>query len=182
MFRRKDVRAYTVTFTVLSDFLAMYLAFAIAWWARFQSGLIPFQDTPQVSNYLALVTLWALVLLVVFHLLGLYNIRMPLPFLTEVARVTQGMGISLAALFALNFFLRSQLDFSRLTIFLMAALSMVCLLVLRNGLRRASRGSPKDNHAWDVERKKTGTIQSLQQTGFECDGQKKRDQNERGGA
>ncbi len=137
MFRRKDVRAYTVTFTVLSDFLAMYLAFAIAWWLRFKSGLIPFQDTPDVAKYLALVTLWSLILLIVFHLLGLYNIRMPLPFLTEVARVTQGMCISLAALFALSFFLRPQYDFSRSTVFLMAIFSMAWLLLLRNGLRRA---------------------------------------------
>jgi len=137
MFRRKDVRAYTVAFTVLSDFLAMYLAFAVAWWVRFKSGLIPLWGTPPIAGYLAMVTLWVLVLLAVFHLLGLYNIRMPLPFLTEVARVTQGMAISLAALFALNFFLRTQLDFSRITIFLMTMLSMACLLLLRNGLRRA---------------------------------------------
>jgi len=137
MFRRKDVRAYTVTLTILSDLLAMYVAFLLAWGMRFKSGIIAFKDTPFIHNYLAMVTLWALVLVAVFHLLGLYNIRTPLPFMTEAARVTQGMFISLAVLFALSFFLRTQFQFSRLTVSLMALLALGCLLILRNGLRRA---------------------------------------------
>ncbi|MBI4025903.1 MAG: undecaprenyl-phosphate glucose phosphotransferase [Verrucomicrobia bacterium] len=135
MFRRKDVPAYTVTFTVLSDVLAIYLAFGAAWWMRFGSGLIPLEDTPGLRGYLALVTLWAAVLVLVFHLLGLYNIRMPRPFLTEVARVTQGIFITMAILFALSFYLRAQFEFSRATVTIMAPLSLFCVLGLRNLLR-----------------------------------------------
>ncbi len=90
-----------------------------------------------MESYLAMVTLWALTLAMVFKLLGLYNIRMPLPFLAEAARVTQGMFISLAILFALSFFMRTQFQFSRLTVFLMSLLAIGCLLILRNILRKA---------------------------------------------
>lgn len=136
MFRRKDVRAYTVAFTVLSDFIAVFLAFGFAWWLRFKSNLLPFQDTPQLSTYALIVTLWAMVLLAVFGRLGLYNIRMPLPFMTEAARVTQGVLVSLAIMFALSFFLRTKFDFSRATVTIMGVLAFGWLLVLRNLLRR----------------------------------------------
>src|SRR3989338_533275 len=135
MFRRKDVRAYTVTFTVLCDLLAIYLAFALAWFLRFKVGLFRVQDTPLIDNYIAVVTLWAGVLILIFYLLGLYNIRTPIPFMTEAARVTQGIFISLAVLFALSFFTQTQYQFSRLTVFLMAILSTICLLIFRNSLR-----------------------------------------------
>src|SRR5258708_107905 len=124
IFRRKDVAAYTVTFTVFSDLLAIYMALFITWWFRLKSRLVPLQDTPLILDYITAVTLWALVLVAVFQWLGLYNIRMPLPFLAEAARVTQGMFISLGVLFALSFFLRAQFRYSRLTVIL------VCLLAL----------------------------------------------------
>ncbi len=135
MFRRKDIRAYTVALTVLSDVLAVYLAFGMAWWVRFKLGIFPILDTPYIVNYLSMVTLWVGVLLAAFHWLGLYNIRMPLPFMAEAARVTQGMLVSLALLFALSFFLRTQFHFSRLTVTFMAILALGWLLVLRNALR-----------------------------------------------
>ncbi len=134
-FLRKDVRAYTVTFTVLCDALSIYVSFVISWWLRFKLGIIPLADTPHLHHYLVVVTLWAAVLVLVFQALGLYNIRMPLPFLTEAARVTQGMFISLGILFAINFFFRSSLTFSRLTVFFMTGLALIWLLFLRNILR-----------------------------------------------
>lgn len=137
MFRRKDIRTYTITFTILSDFLAMYLAFGVTWWIRFQTGIFTFQDTPVIRNYLAMIALWIVVLIIVFHFLGLYNIRMPLPFMSEAARVTQGIFISLAVLFALSFFLRTQFHFSRLIVFIMLPLAQAFLLILRNILRKA---------------------------------------------
>lgn len=135
MFRRKDVRAYTVTLTVLCDLAAMYLALVIAWWVRFES-VLPVQDTPWFLEYLAAVTVWAVTLIGVFQWLGLYNIRMPLPFLAEAARVTQGVFISLGVIFALTFFLRAQFRFSRLTVIIGALVALFCLLILRNLLRK----------------------------------------------
>jgi exopolysaccharide biosynthesis polyprenyl glycosylphosphotransferase len=147
MFRRRDVRAYTVIFTVLSDLLAVCAAFALAWFLCFKAGIIRnvfarvgidlFQDTPNVDNYIVMLTFWILILLLVFRLLRLYNIRMPLPFFTEAARVTQGMFISLAVLFALSFFLQTQLYFSRGFVVLLALEAWCFLLVFRNVLREA---------------------------------------------
>ncbi len=136
IFQRKDVRAYTVTLTVFCDLLAMYVALMVAWWTRFKSGL-PLQDTPLFFDYLAAVTLWAITLIAVFQWLGLYNIRMPLPFLAEAARVTQGVFISLGILFALSFFLRAQFRYSRSTVVLMTILSLIWILIIRDRLRRA---------------------------------------------
>jgi exopolysaccharide biosynthesis polyprenyl glycosylphosphotransferase len=135
MLRRKDVRTWTVALTILSDAAAMYLAFACAWIGRFKLGVIPVLDTPPILNYLAAVTLWAVVLAVIFQRLGLYNIRAPLPFLAEAARVAQGMAVSLAVLFALSFFLRAPFQFSRITVGIMAVLGLAWLLLLRNALR-----------------------------------------------
>ncbi|MCC7517821.1 MAG: undecaprenyl-phosphate glucose phosphotransferase [Verrucomicrobiae bacterium] len=135
MLRRKDVRLWTVAWTLASDAAAMYLAFACAWIGRFKLGVFSIQDVPAIGSYLAAVTLWTVVLLAVFQRLGLYNIRVPLPFLAEAARVAQGMTISLAVLFALSFFLRAQYRFSRLTVGIMAVLGIVWLLLLRNALR-----------------------------------------------
>ena len=135
MLRRQDVRAWTVGWTLLSDALAMYLAFACAWIGRFELGVIAVTDTPPIGNYVAAVTLWAGIILVVFQRLGLYNIRAPLPFLVEGARVAQGMAISLAVLFALSFFLRAQFHFSRIAVLIMGALGIFWLLLLRKTLR-----------------------------------------------
>ena len=135
MLRRKDVRAWTVGLTLLSDVAAMYLAFACAWIGRFELGVIPVADTPPIGNYLAVVTLWVGILTVIFQRLGLYNIRAPLPFMVEAARVAQGMVVSLAALFAMSFFLRTQYQFSRLTVGIMGVLGLLWLLLLRNSLR-----------------------------------------------
>jgi exopolysaccharide biosynthesis polyprenyl glycosylphosphotransferase len=137
MFRRKDVPVYTVTFTVLSDLLAMYIALFLAWLMRFKSGFIQFHDTPLIDSYILLATLWAIVLIIVFHFIGLYNIRVPLSFLTEAAKVTQGMFVSVAILFAMSFFLRTQLLFSRLTVSFMGIFALVWLLVLRKFVRIA---------------------------------------------
>jgi len=137
MFRKRDVRAYTVAFTMLCDLAAVYMAFLFAWWMRFQVGIFELQDTPFFVNYLAMVTIWAATVLVVFHLLGLYNIRMPLPFMGEAARVTQGVSIALAVLFAITFFFKAQHFLSRIFVLAMASLAWPLLLVLRNLLRSA---------------------------------------------
>jgi exopolysaccharide biosynthesis polyprenyl glycosylphosphotransferase len=147
MFRRRDVRAYTVIFTALSDLLAVCTAFFLSWKFCFKVGLIRktfahfgidlFQDKPNIDNYVVMLTFWILILLLVFHLLRLYNIRMPLPFFTEAARVTQGMFISLAVLFALSFFLQTQLFFSRGFVVLLVLSAWCLLLVFRNVLRKA---------------------------------------------
>jgi exopolysaccharide biosynthesis polyprenyl glycosylphosphotransferase len=137
MFRRKDVRAYTVTLTVLSDCLAMYSAFFLAWIVRFQLGIIRLDDTPFIENYILMVSLWSIVLVLVFQFLRLYTIRMPLPFMTEAARVTQGVFISVAVVFAMSFFLQTQFLFSRIFIVLMTVLGWTLLLVFRNILRKA---------------------------------------------
>jgi exopolysaccharide biosynthesis polyprenyl glycosylphosphotransferase len=136
MFRRKDVRAYTVTLTILSDLLAMQVAFLVAWWFRFHSGIMEVEDTPLFAHYFAMVTFWALLLVGIFHALDLYNIRMPLPFLSEVAKITQGLAISLAILFAVSFFLKAQFRFSRVTIIVMTSLAHIDLLFFRNILRK----------------------------------------------
>jgi FlaA1/EpsC-like NDP-sugar epimerase len=138
MLRRKDVRAWTVGLTLLSDVAAMYLAFACAWIGRFELGVIPVADTPPIGNYLAVVTLWVGILTVIFQRLGLYNIRAPLPFMVEATRVAQGMVVSLAALFAMSFFLRTQYQFSRLTVGIMGVLGLLWLLLLRNSFKTIS--------------------------------------------
>jgi exopolysaccharide biosynthesis polyprenyl glycosylphosphotransferase len=136
MFRRKDVQAYTITITVLCDLLAIYSAFWVAWWVRFETGFIPLQDTPFIDAYLSMVGFWAMIILFVFQRLGLYNIRFPLPFMTEATRVTQGVLVSLAILFAVSFFFRNQYEFSRITVVVMAFTAMACLLIFRNLLRK----------------------------------------------
>jgi exopolysaccharide biosynthesis polyprenyl glycosylphosphotransferase len=135
MFRKKDVQAYTVFFTVLSDFLAIQVAFYISWYIRFKSGLLTVGDTPKFNSYYAVVVLWSVITLIVYQMIGLYNIRRPLPFMVEVARVFQGSLISMAALFTFNFYLRSPIEVSRLTVFLMGCLSLIWLLAFRNMLR-----------------------------------------------
>ncbi len=137
MFRRKDVRSYTIALTVLADIFSLYLAFWIAWWLRFKSGIFSFSDTPFIDDYIVMITLWALVLIVTFQLQGLYNIRMPLPFLAEAARVTQGIFISSAILFGLSFFLRVEVQYSRLTVLLMPLFAVTSLLMARNILRKS---------------------------------------------
>jgi exopolysaccharide biosynthesis polyprenyl glycosylphosphotransferase len=135
MFRRKDVSAYTRAFTVLSDILALYFAFGIAWLVRFESGWFITLDTPDIRNYLVLVTIWAFVLVLTLQRLNLYNIRTPLPFMSEATRVTQGMLVSVAILFALNFFLRPEYEFSRSTFIIMGLLACIFLLGFREILR-----------------------------------------------
>ncbi|MDD2706416.1 MAG: undecaprenyl-phosphate glucose phosphotransferase [Verrucomicrobiae bacterium] len=135
MFRRKDARAYTVVLTICSDFIAMLLAFGLTWWIRFRSGLIPYGDTPLWFQYLAVVALWAVVVIMIFHIMGLYSIRTPLPFLSEVAKITQGLAISLALLFALAFFLRAQHHFSRASVLLMSVLTLSLFLLQRKLVR-----------------------------------------------
>jgi Undecaprenyl-phosphate glucose phosphotransferase len=120
------------------------LAFALAFWVRFRSGLIPVQSSVQFSDYVilyfvALVAWGALSRL--FHLDHLWVASDPEQWMKGGVWATAG---TLMVVFVAAFFIRAY-SFSRLFVVLLGALNILALgvtlrLLLALAQRRARRG------------------------------------------
>ncbi len=60
---------------VLFDALMITAAFALAYWVRVQSDIIPYKDPPKPELYIFMIGMTVLTMLIVFALTGLYSLR-----------------------------------------------------------------------------------------------------------
>ncbi len=122
-------------FSVLGDAVLILVAFALAYWIRFHSALIPpSRGVPSFSYYLSGSLFIMIVWLFVFYFLGLHDEKRKLSYLDEAWEVFKGAVIgTLIALFP-TFFFRA-FTYSRLVVVIASILAVVLVLSGRAGFR-----------------------------------------------
>ncbi len=123
----KKEELYLSSATFLSDATAVVLGFALAYFLRFYSGLIPVtKGIPPLRLYVLGSLLVALVWIVLLAARGLYRPRRWLPFGAELGQAGRGAGIGTLVVLAFTFFYREP-SYSRVVLVLACGLSLLLL-------------------------------------------------------
>ncbi len=145
MKRRTDI-IFTL-FLVVTDVVMITLAFYLAYWMRQSVALPPPVNIAPFSDYLAMMVIQLSVMLLVFFLTRLYDVKRTMPPLDALYGIFAATSIGTIATIALTSFLFKnsalELDFPRvmvvyawlLTVVLVSS-SRTVLIVVRNLLRR----------------------------------------------
>ena len=127
---------------LITDLLLVVVSSIFAFWLRFYSGLIPYQNIPATENYYPILLLAAPLALLFFTLFGVYQARrMDSVFVDTLPLFLAGIATVLS-LSAFTFFYR-EVSYSRLTFFLFGVVLFVIVagerVVLRLALKAMRR-------------------------------------------
>lgn len=126
-------------FLVPLDALAIYGAFLLSYYVRVESGALPVKYVLPLHDYALFAAGATALWLVIFALLGLYQLRSTRRGLTEFAKIVAGAGIGTLAVVALIFFLREDF-FSRFVVLFGFLAAVVLVGLTRAIIRLAQRG------------------------------------------
>ncbi len=116
---------------MLVDAALVVASFLLSFWIRFYSGLIALrQGMPPFEPYLLGSIVVALLWILVFWLLGLYETRVRLTKDEEIYRVGKGTFVCMVAVMAFSFFYREVL-WSRLVLIMATAISFALVSLER---------------------------------------------------
>lgn len=122
----------------LSDFIVIQLSFIVAWWIKFQSGLLDFQTPLPRSDYFFWSIAYAVIALISGFILAFYTPKRRKRFSLEILKIVQIHVISLLALLSF-FFLLKIVDISRdyLALYLCGNIVLIGLyrFCIKQGLR-----------------------------------------------
>jgi len=116
-------------FTFLIDLILIAMAFLLAYWLRFYSGLIPItKGIPSFKPYLNLLPLVVFIYGVVFVSVGVYRSKRLLSFLSEAGAIVKGIVLAFLLLMSFSFLYRG-FSFSRLVFILFNFFALILVLV-----------------------------------------------------
>lgn len=122
----------------LSDFIIIQASFVIAWWIRFQSGLLDYQNPLPKSDYFFWSLVYGAIALLVGFIVAFYTPKRRKRFSAEIINIVQIHLISLLALLSL-FFILKIVDISREYLALYLVINIVFItsyrLCIKQGLR-----------------------------------------------
>jgi lipopolysaccharide/colanic/teichoic acid biosynthesis glycosyltransferase len=133
----KKSAALASALVALSDAILVLAGFALAFWIRFHSGLIPlfYERTPALSTYAPGMVFACLVTLGAFRFLRLYRMPRGVSFPSEMIKLLKAMtGASLIAM--ATTFLYRGVDYSRLVFVLAWAIGILVIWLERYALRK----------------------------------------------
>ena len=120
-----------ISLLFLSDLFAVALSWLLAYWLRFEAGIIEVtKGVPPWSQHLPLMVILLIVCGVVFHLVGLYRPRRLSTILKELNEIIKALTISILIFVFLTYFFK-EYRYSRLTIIYFWALSIFLIGLLR---------------------------------------------------
>ncbi|MFH1313378.1 MAG: undecaprenyl-phosphate glucose phosphotransferase [Candidatus Eisenbacteria bacterium] len=134
--REKKSAALASALVALSDAILVLASFALAFWIRFYSDLIPlfYGQIPALSTYVPGMVFACLVTLGAFRFLGLYRMPRADSFASEMIKLLKAMtGASLIAM--ATTFLYRGVDYSRLVFVLAWAIGILVIWLERYALR-----------------------------------------------
>lgn len=121
-----------------SDFIVIQVGFVVAWWIKFQSGLLDYQNPLPKSDYFFWSLIYGVIALFVGFVLAFYTPKRRKRFSTEVIKIVQIQLISLLVLLSLFFFLKI-VDISREYLAIYLAVNTIFItfyrLCIKQGLR-----------------------------------------------
>jgi exopolysaccharide biosynthesis polyprenyl glycosylphosphotransferase len=119
------------------DAAAIYGSFMLSYYVRVESGALPVKYVLPIGDYALFAAGATFLWLVVFALLGLYQLRSTRRGLTELAKIVAGSFIGTLSIVALIFFLR--VDFFSRFVILFGFLAAIVLLGLTRGIIRLAQ-------------------------------------------
>ena len=133
---KKHTQLFEAFFTA-SDLLVASLAWGLAYWVRFSSGLIPVEKgIPELVDYARILLFIWLVWAYVFRKFGLYRPMRGSNRAREAWKVIRANSLSVVVLLALTYLFREKsVPFSRLVFLVYWALSTAMLVFSRGMIR-----------------------------------------------
>lgn len=135
---RKNQRFLTQLY-ILVDFAAIQLAFLLAWWFKFASGWIAYEQPLPIEIYAYWSVIYGVIAVLMGVMITLYMPKRKKRFADEVWKIIQVHGMSLFILLGLMFFFR-QVDISRhyLAFYMMFNVVLITLYryLLKNALKQ----------------------------------------------
>jgi len=123
----------------LADFSAIQISFFVAWWIKFESGLLSFQNPLPIQTYLLYNFIYGGIAVIVGVAVGFYTPKRKKRFSYELARILQVHFVSLLLLLSL-FYIFRIVDISREFLMLYLAGNIVVItcyrLTVKEGLKR----------------------------------------------
>ena len=136
--RMKRSELLVSTLLVPLDALAIFGAFVLSYYVRVESGALQVSYAVPFERYLKISLAITAVWVVIFALLGLYNLRSTRRGLREFSRIFAGITIGTLVVIAVIFFLRIDF-FSRFIILFGFAAGLVLVTLARTLVRVAQR-------------------------------------------
>jgi len=132
---RKNQRFLTQLY-VLADFAFIQISFLLAWWLKFESGLIPYERPLPVEIYAFWSIVYGAIAVFIGILISLYSPKRKKRFADEVLKLLQVHFTSLVVLLSFMFFVK-QIDISRVYLAIYMIFNMVFILFYRFFLKQS---------------------------------------------
>lgn len=132
---RKNQRFLTQLY-ILTDFVFIQLAFLLAWWLKFESGLIPYEQPLPLEIYAFWSLVYGAVSILVGILVSFYSPKRKKRFADEVLKIIQVHFTSLVILLSLMFFVK-QVDISRYYLAIYMGFNLLFIMLYRYFLKRS---------------------------------------------
>lgn len=132
---RKNQRFLTQLY-ILTDFVFIQLAFFLAWWLKFESGLIPYEQPLPIEIYAFWSLVYGAVSILVGILVSFYSPKRKKRFADEVLKIIQVHFTSLVILLSLMFFVK-QVDISRYYLAIYMGFNLLLIMLYRYFLKRS---------------------------------------------
>ncbi|MFD3259468.1 undecaprenyl-phosphate glucose phosphotransferase [Paenibacillus lentus] len=132
---RKNQRFLTQLY-ILTDFAFIQLAFLLAWWLKFESGLIPYEHPLPIEIYAFWSLVYGAVSILVGILVSFYSPKRKKRFADEVLKIIQVHFTSLVILLSLMFFVK-QVDISRYYLAIYMGFNLLLIMLYRYFLKRS---------------------------------------------
>jgi len=135
----------------VSDFLALAGTGLLAYnlrqmpWLKASQLFSPVFHFLPLSEYLAITLIFALAWIIIFALLGLYNIRYPRKFSDQIIKIFLACTVGISVLIIFLFFKREMLYSSRFVVLAIWGLSIIFLILERGIVRLIKRVLLKSN-------------------------------------
>ncbi|WP_018753863.1 undecaprenyl-phosphate glucose phosphotransferase [Paenibacillus sanguinis] len=130
---RKNQRFLTQLY-ILADFAAIQLAFLFAWWLKFSSGWIAYEQPLPIEIYAFWSVIYGAITVLMGVMISLYMPKRKKRFADEVWKIIQVHAMSLFILLGLMFFFR-QVDISRHYLALYMIFNVVLITLYRYVLK-----------------------------------------------
>ncbi|GIP60285.1 undecaprenyl-phosphate glucose phosphotransferase [Paenibacillus woosongensis] len=121
---------------ILADFMFVQLAFLLAWWVKFESGIIPYEQPLPMEIYAFWSLVYGAVTILVGILISFYSPKRKKRFADEVLKIIQVHFTSLVILLSLMFFVK-QVDISRYYLAIYMGFNLLFIMLYRYFLKRS---------------------------------------------
>lgn len=131
----RNNQRFLIQLYIIVDFLFIQVSFTLAWWLKFKSGFMQFQDALPIEIYAFWSLIYGLISILTGTLISFYTAKRKKRFSDEAIKLIQIHLISLLAVLSLMFFVK-QIDISRDYLALYISFNIILILLYRYFLKQ----------------------------------------------